>query len=225
MKKENHKLQFFKNIVFLILLLILPSCATYKKTPEQNMLDFKEGRVGAVISGCRAQHFDYPLFSRKLELLQIPCHASWRNFEYNKKNIKKSLHSHWNPFEADTATFYGFMNIQFLEPGTYRFLEFSASLDTSRYVAYSSKDKSSIFTDFTVKAGEVIYIGDLFVDLAKSTKLVLHSFSMRYYKLDNIQIDKKYAELEYKIQNRYVTLTESAAFAKKYIPILVLQTH
>ena len=184
----------------IFLLLALSSCA-HKKTPEENLSDLNNKTVAVVISGCKLNHENY-WFSKSREATH-GCSIFW------KKVGQKS----------DELRFSGYTSINFIEPGTYEFYGFCGPGVSGVHYEYNKKDKHpSIFTNFSVKGGEIVYIGNFFIDVTKS-KLILQAITPVYYKTDTIPLGK-YGVLADKIQKRHVKLKDSAKFVKKYVPVI-----
>ena len=205
-----------KNIkIFLSLIVLsftLTSCFGPIRTPEYNIKDLEERKVGAVISGCKSKYNTHPMFFMPEKIEEKYCSTSWYNIGDYKQDPKT--------YANDSIDFKGYYNINFVKPGTYRLIGFSGDMDDSYYFSWRGKKGKDplFFTDFNVTAGEVIYIGNFLIDRTK-TKLILHSIEPVYYKTEPWQF-KSYDVLKNKVKNRYVKRTNLASFAKKNIPIL-----
>ena len=200
-KKGTKMKKYLKYIFIIATCSNLIGCA-HIKTPAENLQDLKDGKVGAVISGCSY----YTAKNR-----QIDCKTKWES--------------------GDTfVSFNGYDVIKFLKPGTYSFNGYTAfEIDYPNQIWYGytpKKGDSKIITDFTIDPGQVIYIGELEVD-SRKTKVLIHAMSIKAIKKKEKQLEyfKKIFpqyfndnfQLDYK--ERFIGLTPTAKAAKA-IPVL-----
>jgi hypothetical protein len=203
-------MNIFIKVLPIFLLLLLTNCVNRQEIANQNLEDLRSKKVVAVISGCSFENKDY----------SMSCRLKWRQLSddnYNNIGIE---------FEDEYTT------LSFIKPGTYQFLGISASTMTSTQIKTFSFDytdkKPKLITDFTVKGGDIIYIGYIYVD-AKKTNLAMHSLGIRYYNKETVleYLKKGYSyyftgqeNLLENFKDRYVKLTEEAKFIKKYVPVV-----
>jgi hypothetical protein len=191
---------YLKYIFILITCSNLIGCL-HIKTPAENLQDLRDGKVGAVITGC-----SYYTENNS----QIDCSTEWRS--------------------GDTYVFFtGYDVIKFIKPGTYKFNGYTMLEIGYPYNIHRSykpkKSNPNIISDFTINPGEVIYIGKLEVDTRK-TRILIHAMSIWHFKKENqLKNFKKYFpqyfndnfQLDYK--ERFIGLTPTA-IAAKAIPVL-----
>lgn len=203
-------MNMFIKILPIFLLLLLTNCVNRQEIANQNLEDLQSKKVAAVISGCSFKNKDY----------SMSCRVKWRKVSdnnYNNIGIE---------FED------GYTTLSFIEPGTYEFLGIRASTATMNYIKTFSFDwtdkKPKLITDFTVKGGEIISIGDIYVD-AKKTNLILQSLEVKYYTKETILKYLKKGFPHYftgqknlleNFEDRDVKLTKKAKFFKKYVPVV-----
>jgi len=167
------------------------------------MLAFKTGKVAAVISGCRLEVVEHNLIFPNKSYL-INCTAKWQRLS-----------------GGAVASFDGEHDIAFIPPGTYRFKSFSGNFEDRDYSYYTQNKDSLFLTDFSVNGGDVVYIGNLFIDTT-GTKQLLHSLTPVYYKGSVIKnwLGNNYLGLVHKLKNKDIAFNGRAKIARKWFPML-----
>lgn len=196
-----------------LMLFTLSGCAHLfmMKTPEENLLDLENGTVAAVISGCELHY-------TKVNLFQADTTGS------------TSCTVGWESPEGNTAIFRGYTSIAFIKPGIYEFGGFQSIIyshpTTQRVSYFEEKDTPSLFKSFSVKGGEVIYIGDLLIDTTASKQLV-RSIQFKYFdyrKSGSFGKElAKYDVLLDKLENRLVDFKPEVKAARDLFPVLEMQ--
>ncbi len=178
-------------------------------SPDVNLKNFADGKVGAVVSGCKIKYNDVVLFTSKITT--DDCEAGWYLMNSN----------------TDKTEYYIFdfnHNVRFLKPGVYNLYHFHAELGgmLSNHRSTLSSPASTIpyiFTDFIVEPGKIIYIGDLHIDYTKDTNLLIHILDMKYRNLKNIDLGE-YESLRHLLKEDHISLSEIAKFGKTHVPML-----
>lgn len=179
-----------KLIYFLFLSIALSSCTT----PKENLENLEKGNVAAVISGCMIKFRERNLILKNSDATTL-CEVGWGYKENNR--------------------FSGYTDINFVRPGTYKFESFNGL-----NLYYRRGESPSMFSNFSVKGGEVIYIGHLVADIRESNR-ILQAF--KYFDMHQKAIDllnKKYPSLVDKLEVRPVAITKEARFVRDMIPML-----
>ena len=177
---------------FLILILFfIASCA--KTNNNGSVANLENHAMAAVISGCTYTyegHFIVPIDTKR------SCTTTWENINGNKININ------------------GPTNLVFVEPGTYEFVGYHS--DTSPRSSYTKYPNTlSIFNKFSIKSGEVIYIGHFNVD-SRKTKFALQSmfFSQKETLVEDY-LNKFYPTLINRMKSLPITFSQEAENVRK----------
>lgn len=183
-----------KQIYCLLLSLTLASCVT----PKQNLENLQNGTVAAVISGCTLKYRTNNYILKDTDEV-TSCSVGWGS---NRE-----------------VRFDGYTDINFVRPGTYEFKSFMGSFNSSHY-SYTRTDSPSMFSNFSVQGGEVIYIGHLGVD-ARDSRRILRAFNYfdRHEMAVNL-LNKKYPSLVDKLEKRQVEMKEEAKLVRDLVPFL-----
>ncbi|MFQ3307635.1 MAG: hypothetical protein ACI8ZF_000895 [Candidatus Midichloriaceae bacterium] len=169
---------------------------------ESQKIDFWENNdVAAVISGCTT-HIKSPEKAKT-------CKTSWKNDTGDIFVINKP------------------MDVKFVKPGTYEFVGydynytpkrnlggfiFSGDPTKKRYQKFS--DSISLFTKFTVKAKDVVYIGNLNADF-RENKNIITAFELSYEaETAKNYLQKKYPSLVERMQVKKVFFSPQAGAIK-----------
>lgn len=187
----------------------LSGCAHFfmGKTPQENLLDLENGTVAAVISGCELRYKEVNLILSD-EIKSTECMVMWGSQEGN------------------IATLKGYISITFVKPGVYEFAGFYGivyNYPRTSNISYIEKDTPSLFKSFSVKGGEVIYIGDFLIDITSSKQLV-RSTQFRYFDYRKTggfgKKLAKYNVLLDKLENKLVDFRPEVKAAQKLFPVL-----
>ena len=203
-------LRIFSKVMFFVYLISTLSSCVHMKSPEENLSELRSGQAALVASGCSAEFTE-------------------QNIIFANKDESTSCTTYWRSSSGERISLSSYNSLAFVTPGTYEFDGFLFFIDSSRYYYYDKKkDSPSMFTNFTVKGGEIAYIGDFKIDLRK-TKKILYAIRPVYYKQ---KYKTKYLEddfpvyfnnqtrLSKKLKKRYVRLTKAASIVKYYLPTI-----
>ena len=192
-----------KSLIFFLAAMSLCSCV-HLKSPQENLADLENKTVAAVISGCTLKYKTNNTF--------LP-----------DTDTSHSCSVNWSSGPNNTISLEGYTSITFLAPGTYKFSGVYADLYDRRYISYHRDEgEPSIFTDFSVQGGEVIYIGDFLIDLRK-TKSFLHATKpVEYYSNEYLMkvLSRNYPTIANKIERRLVRTRPEFKYARSLLPIL-----
>ncbi len=192
-----------KNKLLILLVSATLSSCMHSKTPEENIKDLNNETVALVISGCA---FKYKT----------------NNILFSDTEKDSFCTTYWKSDSGNSISLRGYSNINFILPGTYELNGFNGFIDSRTSIVYNKKDDApSLFTSFTVKGGEVVYIGDFEMNTVE-TKLVLQSIKPFYYKMSTVTkyLGKYYPSLTGRIESRHVRIKPEFEFMRDYMPVI-----
>ncbi len=196
----------YKLISIIFIMSSLSGCFHFR-SPKENLAEFYAGNLAVVISSCEMKGEFKAFFFMDATSRNTRCDVKWRQVGGNGESVTFS---------------YRKPTLKFIEPGTYRFSYIGGSTQEIRYSYTREENSPSMLTDFTVKGGEVIYIGSMLFDTFNS-KIVLQSIKPFHYKLDYIKktaFGEEYSILKPKLQNRLVRLKDSAKLIRDNLPVI-----
>ena len=147
--------------------------------------------MAAIVSGCT---YDYQSkFITTVDSRQ-ECIATWKNID-----------------NGDVFYIKGYNNIRFVKPGIYEFVAYKSK--PPQKSSYTKRPNAlSIFSKLTIKAGEVLYIGNLNVNSKKSIH-VIESMSFSYNQdVTKEYLNSIYPELIDRMKVYPITLSSEAEF-------------
>ena len=202
-------MKFFLRLITCGCFVLTLSSCIHSKSLEENLSDLRTGQAAIVISGCTGEYRENNLiFSNKDH--SPPCTTNW----------KSAL--------GEGISLSGYSSLNFIPPGTYEFNGFYFSTYDDRYFTYTVTDNApSIFTKFSVKGGEVVYIGNFNID-ARGSKQILRAIRPTSYVDTSVSVMKRLhplyfnseTNLEKKFTRRLVTLKPEAKMVRDLFPVL-----
>jgi hypothetical protein len=190
------KISLLRVLLLTIFCSHLTSC-THVDAKEDNIEALKQKKVAAVISGCTSNHNAEVLFFNPRA--KGKCTTTWEGTDGRIFHIN------------------GYMDIAFVEPGAYEFVQYNKGKSFS-YEKYT--DSISIFNKLILKGGEVAYIGHLNVDVTKTRHALKAMSVVEKASLAKKYLEEAYPELTSKMQYSPITFTPAAEESKKFLSYL-----
>jgi hypothetical protein len=186
------KIRLLRVLLLTICCNYLTSC-THVDTKGDNIEALKQKKVAAVISGCTSDHNAEILF---FDRAKGKCTATWEGSDGRIFHIN------------------GYMDIAFVEPGAYEFVQYNKGKNFS-YEKYP--EAIAIFNKLILKGGEVAYIGHLNVDVTKTRHALKAMSVVEKTSLAKKYLEETYPELTNKMHYTPITFTPAAEESKKFL--------